>query len=96
MARKVDRLQENFRKALAEAPLHSPLGQWMTQQRPQLEALFRRGEPDWTAMAEAFGRAGLRDEADRKPTAESAERAWRMVRERGQALGGSGRGASGA
>jgi hypothetical protein len=54
----------------------------MTRQREQLEALFRESEPDWAAMAEVFGKAGLRDEADRRPTAESAERAWRMVQER--------------
>jgi hypothetical protein len=34
-------------------------------------------------MSEVFAKAGLRDEADRRPTAESAERAWRMVRQRG-------------
>jgi hypothetical protein len=83
MARRPDRLHENFKRALAEAPLHSPLGQWMAKHRAELEALLREGEPDWAKMAEAFGNAGLRDENDRKPTAESAERAWRMVRERG-------------
>jgi hypothetical protein len=79
MAWKPDRLHENFRKALAEAPLHSTLGRWMAQRRAELEALFREGEPDWTRMAEVFAEAGLRDEADRRPTAESAERTWRMV-----------------
>jgi hypothetical protein len=49
----------------------------------ELEALFREGKPDRPRVAEAFGRAGLRDESDRKPTAESAERTWRMVSERG-------------
>jgi len=80
---RIDRLQEKFRRALDEAPLHSPLGQWMARHRAQLLALFREGEPDWEMMAQEFGKAGLRDETDRRPTAESAERAWRMVRERG-------------
>ena len=79
MAWKPDRLHENFRKALAEAPLHSTFGRWMAQRQAELEALFREGEPDWTRMAEAFGKARLRDEADRRPTAESTERTWRMV-----------------
>ena len=35
--------------------------------------------PDWAAMAEHFGKAGLLDEAERKPTAGSAERTWRVV-----------------
>jgi hypothetical protein len=30
-------------------------------------------------MAEHFAKAGLLDEADRKPTAGSAERTWRIV-----------------
>jgi hypothetical protein len=34
-------------------------------------------------MAEAFGKAGLFDENNRRPTAESAERTWRMVRSMG-------------
>jgi hypothetical protein len=82
MPRRPDRLHENFGRALAEAPLHSTLGQWMIRQRAELEALFREGKPDWTKIAEVFGNAGLRDENDRKPTAESAERAWRMVQAR--------------
>jgi hypothetical protein len=82
MPREPDRLHENLRRALAEAPLHSPLGRWMARQRAELEALFREGQPDWMKMAAAFGKAGLRDEAERTPTAESAERAWRMVQER--------------
>jgi hypothetical protein len=84
MARRPDKLHERFRRALEEAPLHSTLGQWMAQQRAELEALFRGGEPDWSKMAEAFGKAGLRDEDDRRPTAETAKRTWRMVRERGR------------
>jgi hypothetical protein len=79
MARKPDKLHENFRKALEEAPLYSPLGKWMTQHRDELEALFSEGEPDWTAMAEVFDKAGLRDEAERRPTAGSTERTWRIV-----------------
>jgi hypothetical protein len=55
----------------------------MAAHRAELEALFREGEPDWAKMAEAFGKAGLRDEANRKPTAESAERTLRMMQERG-------------
>jgi hypothetical protein len=51
----------------------------MAQRRVELEALFHEGEPDWTRMAEVFGKAGFRDEADRRPTAESTERTWRMV-----------------
>jgi hypothetical protein len=81
--RKPDKLHERFRKALEEGPLHSVLGRWMAQRREQLEALFREGEPDWAAMAKVFGDAGLWDETMRRPTAESAERTWRMVRERG-------------
>ena len=54
----------------------------MAAHRAELEALFREGEPDWVKMAEAFGKAGLRDEANRKATAESAERTWRMAQER--------------
>ena len=83
VTRCASRLTENFRRALDEAPLNSTLGQWMAAHRAELEALFREGKPDWAKMAEAFGRAGLRDEANRKPTAESAERTWRMVQERG-------------
>ncbi len=82
MARKPDKLHERFRKALEEGPLHSPLGQWMARERKRLEALFREGDPDWTAMAKVFGEARLLDETMRRPTAESAERAWRMVQER--------------
>jgi hypothetical protein len=82
MARRPDKLHEIFRRALDEAPLHSTLGRWMIRQRAELEALFRERKPDWAAMAEVFGKAGLRDEAERRPTAESAERAWRMVQER--------------
>jgi len=55
----------------------------MAAHRAELEALLREGEPDWAKMAEAFGKAGLREESDRKPTAESAQRTWRMVRRRG-------------
>jgi len=80
MARKLDRLQEQFMQALEEAPLHSTLGKWMTERREALEALFREGKPDWTAMAEHFDKAGLRDEAEYRPTAGSAERTWRVVR----------------
>jgi hypothetical protein len=80
MARKPDRLHENFRKALEEAPLHSPLGRWIVRHRAEMEKLLRGRQPDWAKMAETFGKAGLRDENDRRPTAESAERAWRMVR----------------
>jgi hypothetical protein len=82
MARQPDKLHERFRKALEEGPLHSPLGQWMARHRKALAALFRKGEPDWTAMAKVFGEARLLDETMRRPTAESAERAWRMVQER--------------
>jgi hypothetical protein len=74
---------ENFRRVLKKAPLRSPLGEWMAAHRAELEALFREGEPDWAKMAEAFGKAGLCEESDRKPTAESAQRTWRMVRRRG-------------
>jgi hypothetical protein len=81
MPRHRNKLQERFRKALEEGPLHSPLGRWVTQRREQLAALFREGEPDWEKMAKVFGDAGLWDETMRRPTAESAERAWRMVRE---------------
>jgi hypothetical protein len=80
MARKLDRLQEQFMKALEEAPLHSTLGRWMTQHREEFEALLREGKPDWAKMAEQFDKAGLRDEADRRPTPGSAERTWRVVR----------------
>jgi hypothetical protein len=80
MCRKLDRLHENLRRALEEAPLHSTLGRWMARHREELEALFREGEPDWATMAEAFGKAGLRDESDRRPTAESTAHTWRMVR----------------
>jgi hypothetical protein len=76
-----DKLQERFRQALEEAPLHSTLGLWMREHRKELQRLFRQGEPDWERMAEIFAKAGLRDEADRRPTAESAERTWRTVRE---------------
>jgi hypothetical protein len=31
-------------------------------------------------MAEAFGAAGLKDEAGRSPAAKNSERAWRMGR----------------
>ncbi len=44
---------------------------------------FEEGEPNWKEIAEAFGAAGLKDEAGRPPAAKSSERAWRMVRERG-------------
>jgi len=70
-------------KSLEEAPLHSTLGRWMIQHREELEAMFRQGKPDWTAMAEHFGKAGLRDEAEHKPTAGSAERTWRVVQASG-------------
>jgi hypothetical protein len=80
MVRKLDRLQEQFMKALEEAPLHSTLGRWMIEHRDELEALFRKGKPDWAAIAEHFDRAGLRDEADRRPTAGATERTWRLVR----------------
>jgi hypothetical protein len=53
----------------------------MARERKRLEALFREGEPDWTAMAKVFGEARLLDETMRRPTAESAEQAWRMVRD---------------
>ena len=66
-------------RALEEAPLHSTLGPWMTAHRDEMEELFREGRPDWAAMAEHFGKAGLLDEAERKPTAGSAERTWRVV-----------------
>lgn len=44
---------------------------------------FEEGEPNWKDMAEAFGAAGLKDEAGRSPAAKSSERAWRMGRKRG-------------
>jgi hypothetical protein len=51
----------------------------MTQNREEMEKLFRERKPVWAAMAEHFGKAGLLDEAERKPTAGSAERTWRVV-----------------
>jgi hypothetical protein len=80
MVRKLDRLQEQFMKALEEAPLHSTLGRWMTEHREEFEALLREGRPDWGAIADQFAKAGLRDEAQHRPTAGSAERTWRVVR----------------
>ncbi len=44
---------------------------------------FEECEPNWREMAEAFGAAGLKDEAGRSPAAKSSERAWRMGREQG-------------
>jgi hypothetical protein len=79
---KLDPLQERFRQAIEEAPLYSLLGQWLTEHREEFEALLHEGQPDWAKIAETFGAAGLRDEAMRRPTAESAERAWNMVQER--------------
>ena len=83
MPREPDRLHEKLRRALAEAPLHSTLGWWMARHREDLEALFRGDRLDWVKIAEEFGKAGLRDATDRRPTAESAERTWRMVRDCG-------------
>jgi hypothetical protein len=51
------------------------------RQHSELEALFReKGEPDWAKVAEVFAKAGLWDENDQRPTAESVERTWRVVR----------------
>ncbi|HYI81754.1 MAG TPA: hypothetical protein VEX11_00925 [Acetobacteraceae bacterium] len=63
-------------KALEEAPLHSTLGRWMTEHRTKMEKLLEEGDPDWSKMAEAFDKAGLRDEAEHRPTAGSVERTW--------------------
>jgi hypothetical protein len=80
MARKPDRLTENFGRALEEVSLCTTLGQWMAAHRAELEALFREGEPDWAKMAAEFGRAGLRDETGQKPTPGTAENTWRVVK----------------
>ena len=66
-------------KALEEAPLRSTLGRWMARHLDEMEALLREGEPDWAAMGDVFVKAGLLDEAERRPTAGSAERTWRAV-----------------
>ena len=42
----------------------------MTQNREKMEKLFRERKPVWAAMAEHFGKAGLLDEAERKPMAD--------------------------
>jgi hypothetical protein len=80
MARKPDRLHENFRRALEEAPLRSTLGRWMTKHREDMEQLLQEGVPDWGKMADAFGKAGLLDDTERKPSAGSTERIWRVVK----------------
>jgi hypothetical protein len=59
MARKLGKLQKNFRRVLDEAPLHSPLGQWMARHRAQFAAVLGQGEPDWVRMAAVFRQAGL-------------------------------------
>ena len=81
MPPKPGKIHENLGKALVEAPLRSPMGKWMVRQHSELEALFReKGEPDWAKVAEVFAKAGLWDENDQRPTAESVERTWRVVR----------------
>jgi hypothetical protein len=45
-----------------------------------MEQLLQEGEPHWGKMADAFGKAGLLDDTERKPSAGSTERIWCVVK----------------
>jgi hypothetical protein len=51
----------------------------MQTHRRDAAALLGSSAMDWAKAAESFANAGLLDEHGRRPTAETAEAAWRRV-----------------
>jgi hypothetical protein len=70
-----------LQRAVEEARRNADLVRWMREHGADVEAVLAKGEMDWAAAAAHFDRAGLRVDG-RRPTAETAEAAWRAARRR--------------
>ena len=58
----------------------SSLYLWMRENYADLLAGFQRDRPDWTALSETLGRAGLTDRTGKPPKPETARKTWQTVR----------------
>jgi hypothetical protein len=52
----------------------------MRENYADLRAGFQKDRPDWTALSEALGKAGLTDRTGKPPKPETARKTWQTVR----------------
>jgi hypothetical protein len=57
----------------------SRLYQWMAKNHAELAAAFENAPPDWTVLAEEFGKAGLTDRTGKPARPSTAKQTWFRV-----------------
>jgi hypothetical protein len=66
----------------AAAGRRSKLYRWLMENHDTFrDTLAAAGQPDWKALAEAFGKEGLTDRLGKAPTPEGARQTWFAVRQ---------------
>jgi hypothetical protein len=80
VTRPPDPVHERLRAAIDETWRTSPLGQWLAEHHAEVARLLRgHRAPPWDGLAADFAAAGLTDERDRKPDAETPRITWEAV-----------------
>ena len=60
----------------AQNPMRSPLARWLYENHEEFAATLAKHRPDWSALAEAFVKEKLMEEAN----ANTAKATWQRVR----------------